>query len=143
MKLKQVSVFLENRTGRMADAARLLGDHGINIRALSIGDTPDYGILRLIVDDVVKAEKVFRDAGYTVALTDVIALEVPDEPGGLASVLTKLQRADIAIEYLYAFVEKNVDKAVVIFRFEDPEKVLRVIESLGLQAMAPEKLCHV
>ena len=140
MKLKQVSVFLENRTGRMAEAATLLGEHGINIRALSIGDTPDYGILRLIVNDVEKAERVFREAGYTVALTDVVAIEIPDQPGGLASVLNKLQQARIPIEYLYAFVEKKADKAVVIFRFDDPDAVLKNLDQIGLQALAAEQL---
>ncbi len=140
MKVKQVSVFLENRAGRMAEVARLLGDHGINIRALSIADTANFGILRLIVNDVVRAEKVFRDAGFTVDLTDVIAIEVPDTPGGLASILDTLNQAGFSIEYLYAFVEKSADKAVVVFRFEDTEVVLKVIHTLGIRALTAEQV---
>ena len=140
MKVKQVSIFLENRAGRMAEVARLLGDHHINIRALSIADTANYGILRLIVNDVNKAERVFKEAGFTVDLTDVIAMEIPDRPGGLADILDKLNQAGISIEYLYAFVEKSADKAVVVFRFEDTNAVLKVIHTLGIKALSAEQV---
>jgi hypothetical protein len=140
MKVKQVSVFLENRAGRMAEVARLLGDHHINIRALCIADTANFGILRLIVNDVDRAEKVFREAGFTVDLTDVIAMEVPDTPGGLASILDTLNQSGFSIEYLYAFVEKSADKAVVIFRFEDTEAVLKVIHTLGIRVLTAEQV---
>ena len=140
MKVKQVSVFLENRAGRMAEVARLLGNNRINIRALSIAETAGYGVLRLIVNDVKKAEGVLRDAGFTVDLTDVIALEIPDTPGGLADVLDRLTQANISIEYLYAFVEKSADKAVVVFRFEDTAAVLKVIDSIGITALTAEQV---
>ncbi|MDD2237769.1 MAG: ACT domain-containing protein [Kiritimatiellae bacterium] len=140
MKVKQVSVFLENRAGRMAEVARLLGENDINIRALSIADTANFGILRLIVNDVVRAENVFREAGFTVDLTDVIAIEVPDTPGGLASILDTLNQAGFSIEYLYAFVEKSAGKAVVVFRFEDTEAVLKVINTLGIRALTAEQV---
>jgi hypothetical protein len=140
MKVKQVSVFLENRTGRMADAARLLGENNINIRALSIADTADFGILRIIVSDYEKAEKAFKDAGFTVSLTDVVAIEVPDTPGGLAQILDRLQQADLAIEYLYAFVEKSADKAVVVFRFDNTEDALKKIETTGVTVLTAEQV---
>ncbi len=140
MKVKQVSVFLENRAGRMAEVARLLGNRNINIRALSIADTAGYGILRLIVNDVKKAECVLREAGFTVDLTDVIALEIPDRPGGLADVLDTLNQAGISIEYLYAFVEKSADKAVVVFRFEDTDAMLKIIHTLGITALTAEQV---
>ena len=140
MKVQQVSVFLENRAGRMAEVARLLGEHGINIRALCIADTANFGILRLIVNDVKRAEQVFREAGFTVDLTDVIAIEVPDTPGGLAGILDTLNQSGFSIEYLYAFVEKSADKAVVIFRFEDTDAVLKVIHTLGIRALTAEQV---
>ncbi len=135
MKVRQLSVFLENRAGRLAEIVRLLGESGINIRALSLADTSDFGILRLIVNDVARAHAVLREASFTVQLTDVIAVEVPDQPGGLASVLDPLQRAGINVEYMYAFVEKATDKAVVIFRFEEPEAAVNVLRGAGISVL--------
>ena len=135
MKVRQLSVFLENRAGRLAEIVRLLGESGINIRALSLADTSDFGILRLIVNDVARAHSVLREASFTVQLTDVIAVEVPDQPGGLASVLDPLQRAGINVEYMYAFVEKATDKAVVIFRFEEPEAAVNVLRGAGISVL--------
>ncbi len=135
MKLKQLSIFMENRAGRLADVARVLGEARVNIRALSLADTSDFGILRLIVNDVDKALKVLKDSGHTVSLTDVIAVEVPDSPGGLASVLDPLQKAEVNVEYMYAFVEKATDKAVVIFRFEDVDAALRVLKQAGISVL--------
>ena len=135
MKVRQLSVFLENRAGRLAEIVRLLGESGVNIRALSLADTSDFGILRLIVNDVARAHAVLREASFTVQLTDVIAVEVPDQPGGLASVLDPLQRAGINVEYMYAFVEKATDKAVVIFRFEEPEAAVNVLRGAGVSVL--------
>lgn len=135
MKVRQISVFMENRAGRLAEIARLLGEAKINIRALSLADTSDFGILRLIVNDVQKALKVLKDSGHTVSLTDVVAVEVPDHPGGLASVLEPLCQADVNVEYMYAFVEKATDKAVVIFRFEDADAALKVLEKANISVL--------
>ena len=135
MKVRQLSVFLENRAGRLAEIVRLLGESGVNIRALSLADTSDFGILRRIVNDVARAHAVLREASFTVQLTDVIAVEVPDQPGGLASVLDPLQRAGINVEYMYAFVEKATDKAVVIFRFEEPEAAVNVLRGAGVSVL--------
>jgi hypothetical protein len=138
MKVKQLSIFMENRAGRLAEVVRLVGQAGINIRALSLADTSDFGILRLIVSNVDKAMKVLRDSGHTVSLTEVIAVEVPDRPGGLSSVLEPLQAAGVNVEYMYAFVEKATDKAVVIFRFEDLDAALRVLGKAGISVLPAE-----
>jgi hypothetical protein len=138
MKVKQLSIFLENRAGRLAEIARLLGDARINIRALSLADTSDFGILRLIVNDVNKALQVLRDAGHTVSLTDVVAVEVPDHPGGLAGVLEALRKANVNVEYMYAFVEKATDKAVVVFRFEDADAALKILATVGISVLTPD-----
>ncbi|MFH0953224.1 MAG: ACT domain-containing protein [Verrucomicrobiota bacterium] len=135
MKVKQLSIFMENRAGRLADITRLLGDAKVNIRALSLADTSDFGILRLIVSDVEKALKILRDSGHTVSLTDVVAVEVPDHPGGLASVLEPLRGANVNVEYMYAFVEKATDKAVVIFRFEETDAALAVLKKAGVSVL--------
>ena len=135
MKLKQLSVFLENRAGRLDEVVHLLGEGGVNIRALSLADTSDFGILRLIVNDVEKALQVLRDSNHTVSTTEVIAVEVPDQPGGLASVLTPLSGAGVNVEYMYAFVEKATDKAVVIFRFEDADSAVKVLGEAGISVL--------
>lgn len=138
MIVKQLSIFMENRAGRLAEIARLLGDAGINIRALSLADTSDFGILRLIVNDVEKAQRVLRNANMTVSLTDVIAVEIPDRPGGLAGVLEPLREAGLNVEYMYAFVEKATDKAVVIFRFEDIPAAIAALQRAGISILPAE-----
>ena len=138
MKVKQLSIFMENRAGRLAEIARDLGEARINIRALSLADTSDFGILRLIVNQVDKAMKILRDAGHTVSLTDVIAVEVPDTPGGLASILEPLRAGNVNVEYMYAFVEKATDKAVVIFRFEDIDAAIRVLSKAQISVLPAE-----
>lgn len=135
MKVRQISIFLENRAGRLAEVAKVLGDAGINIRALSLADTSDFGILRLIVNDVDKAQAVLRATGHTVSLTDVVAVEIPDRPGGLATVLSALDQGGINVEYMYAFVEKATDKAVVIFRFESIDAALAVFRKAGISVL--------
>lgn len=133
--VKQISIFLENKAGRLASVTRALGDTGINIRALSIADTSDFGILRLIVSDPEKAYKVLKDAGFTVSETDVIAVEVPDSPGGLAGVLDIMGNASINIEYLYAFIGKASDDALVIFKVENPEKAVATFNDNGINVL--------
>ncbi len=130
MKVKQISVFIENRSGRLREVAGTLGANGINIRALSLADTSDYGILRLIVDKPDRALAVLRGANFTLSETDVIAVEVKDAPGGLSHVLDVLGNAGINVEYMYAFVEKSTDSnnAVMIFRIEDIDGAVKVLE---------------
>ena len=138
MKVKQLSIFMENRAGRMAEIARQLGEARINIRALSLADTSDFGILRLIVSDVDKAMKILKDSGHTVSLTEVVAVEVPDSPGGQASVLEPLRDGSVNVEYMYAFVEKATDKAVVVFRFEDANAAIAALKKAGISILPAE-----
>jgi hypothetical protein len=140
MIVKQVSVFLENRAGRLAEVTGLLGDQGINIRALSLADTSDFGILRLIVDDAEKAKKVLKNEGLTVGETDVVAVEVPDRPGGLAQLLRMLSQENLNVEYMYAFVKAPSHSAVMIFRFEEPEKAVEILTTHGVRTLPGEEL---
>jgi len=140
MKLNQISVFLENRKGRLAEVARVLGNAGINIRALSLADTSDFGILRLIVNEVDKAVGVLKDNGYTVRGTEVIAVEVDDRPGGLGEVLAALAKADVNVEYMYAFVEKSQNKAVLVFRFEDLSRAIAALKEGNIRVLSGEEV---
>lgn len=137
---KQISVFLENKAGRLAHVTRVLGDAGINIRALSIADTSDFGILRLIVSDPDKAYKVLKEAGFTVSETEVIAVQVPDAPGGLASVLEQMSEENLNIEYLYAFLGTSENDALVIFKVEDIEKARKAFIERGIKFLDEKRL---
>jgi len=127
MKVEQISVFLENKPGTLVHATRVLKDNNINIRTLSMAETADFGILRLIVNDVEKANKVLKDSGFRVSKTPVVAVEVPDKPGGLNSIMEVVAQEGINVEYLYAFVEKSGQNAVIIFRFDAPEKAIEAL----------------
>ncbi len=140
MQVEQISVFLENKPGRLAKALRLLGDNQINIRALSVADTADFGILRIIVNDPSKAFELLRDHGYIVRKNEVIAVEVPDRPGGMADILEFLQEAQINIEYTYAFVQKNVDSALVVFRVEAPGRAEYLFNQQGIRVLQAEEI---
>jgi hypothetical protein len=140
MELKQISVFLENRRGRLAEVARVLGNSAINIRALSLADTSDFGILRLIVNDAAKAMKLLKDNGYTVRETEVIAVEVDDRPGGLAEVLAALAKHNVNVEYMYAFVEKSQNKAVLVFRFEHIPKAVEALKEGKIRVLSNEEV---
>ena len=123
MSVKQISVFIENKTGKLAEVPRYIADNNVNMKALSIADTHDFGILRIICEDTEAAAKVLRDGGYVIAETDVLAVEITDEPGSLAEILEALVGADIAVEYTYAFLSvKNAGHAYMIFRVDDNEK---------------------
>lgn len=135
MIIKQISVFVENKKGRMAEIAKVIGDAGVDIRALSVADTTDFGILRLIVDRPDDAIKALRDAGMTVSLTDVIAVGLDDKPGGFANAVKIMSDADINIEYMYAFVTRREDMAYVIMRLEDIEAAIQVLKDNNIQLM--------
>ena len=128
MKVRQISIFMENRSGRLASVLREVGRAGVNIRALSLADTSDFGILRLIVDNVDVCVKALRDTGHTVSTTEVLAVEVPDQPGGLASILDVLAGANLNVEYMYAFVSRATEKALVVFRFEDANAAIAALQ---------------
>jgi hypothetical protein len=135
VKVKQISVFLENEAGRLADVTRSLGRNAINIRALSIADTSDFGILRLIVDKPEEAVSVLKDQGFMVSETEVIAVDIPDRPGGLADVLEILGREGINIEYLYAFIGSVSEKALVIFRVENCEEAMKILRENNIHVL--------
>jgi len=143
MIVKQISVFLENKFGRLAAVTRILGDAGINIRALSIADTADFGILRLIVDKPDIAYEVLKDARFTVSETEVLAVEVKDVPGGLASVLLLMSEAKINIEYMYAFLTRASDDALIVFRVEKPIEAIKLLQEKGIKVLEGEKVYNL
>lgn len=140
MYVKQISVFIENTPGRLADFTRLLGDNRIDLVSLSIADTTNFGILRGIVADYERAEKLISEAGYTVRLTDVLAASVPDVPGGLAKVLGMLSENGISIEYLYSFVRNAGKNALIIFRVEELDKAAQVLCDNGVRLLSQEEV---
>ncbi len=140
MKVEQLSIFIENKSGRLAEVAGILGDAGINIRSLSLADTSDFGILRLIVNDVEQAKAVLKEKGFTVSKTEVVAVEVPDQPGGLAAILKVLDRERINVEYMYAFVERCGANAVIIFRFDEPDKAIAALQGSSFSILDGERL---
>lgn len=135
MAIKQISVFLENTAGRLAEVTGLLGKYEINLRAITIADTADFGILRLIADNPDKALTTLEEHGFTAKATEVLGVEVSDKPGGLATVMEIFNTNGLNIEYLYATLERNIEHAVVIFKVDDVEKGLRIIEKEGLTAI--------
>ncbi len=143
MKVEQISIFLENKSGRMADVTDVLAKADINIRALSLADTTDFGILRLIVNDTEKAKKVLKENEFTVGKTEVIAIEVMDKPGGLAQILSIIHKAGINVEYMYAFLEKHEDKAIIIFRFDELEKAIEVLTNAGIGILKGEHVYSI
>lgn len=143
MKVRQISVFLENKSGRLLEVCNRLAEEGVNIRALSIAETADYGVLRLIVNDPDKAMRTLTSGGFTVSETEVIAVEVPDEPGGLAGVLVPLYDANVNIEYIYCFVEKSGKSAMVVFRVEQIDEAIRAIQGGGYKVMREEEVYRI
>jgi hypothetical protein len=135
MKVEQISVFLDNKSGRLAEVTNILSSGGVNIRALSLADTADFGILRLIVNRTDKAREILKANGFTVGKTEVVALVVPDRPGGLAGILKILDAASINVEYMYAFVQRSGDNAIIIFRFDDPDKAIDVLTRAGVRIL--------
>jgi hypothetical protein len=140
MKVEQISIFLENKPGGLEEVTRILKDAGINIRTLSLADTTDFGILRLIVNDVETASRVLKEKGLRVSRTTVVAVEVPDRPGGLHGILEVLTKNGINVEYLYAFVERSGENAVIIFRLDAPDKAIEVLKQNGLTVLPGAKL---
>jgi hypothetical protein len=127
MGIKQISVFLENTTGRLSEVTKTLADAGINLRAISIADTADFGILRIIVDKNNEAVEVLNTAGFTTRQTDVVAVEIEDVPGSLAKLMELFRQSKVNIEYLYASLEGQAGKAVVIFKLENHEEGQKIL----------------
>ncbi len=131
MLIKQISVFVENKEGRLAEITETIAKAGVDIRALSIADTTDFGILRLIVDKPQETEKVLKDAGFTVSVTNVIAVGIDDVPGGFAKPMRVLADAHIDVEYMYAFISRDTKKAYVILRVNDNDTAIKALEEAG------------
>jgi hypothetical protein len=140
MKITQISIFLENRKGRLSDVCSLLGANDVNIRALTIAETESFGVLRIVVDKSDVAIKLLRDNHFVANFTDVVAIEVPDKPGGLASILKVFAENDVNIEYMYGFVEKFSDKALLVMRFEDTDFAQQILAKHNIRAVAEKDI---
>jgi hypothetical protein len=140
MKIQQISLFAENKPGHITAPARLLAREGIDIRALYLADTQEYGILRIVVSDWEKAARLLEAHGFVVKVTEVLAVEVPDCPGGLADVLEALDGTGINIEYMYAFPYVRGDQAILIFRFNDPDAAIARLQSADINLVASDEL---
>ena len=140
MSVRQISVFLENKKGRLAELTDTLEREGINMRALSLADTMDFGVVRLIVDDVDRSLAVLRAAGFVAQVTEVVAIEVDDKPGGLHRILKVLDAAAINVEYLYAYVEKRKAAAVVICKVDDRGKAGEALKKAGIPSLGADAL---
>jgi len=135
MLIKQISVFLENRKGRLVEITDILAKNNINIRALSLADTADYGVLRMIVNDTIKAEKVLRENKIIVSINSMVSVSLPDEPGGLSKVLHVLADNDLQIEYTYAFISHDADRAFVLMRIEEDLKAYDILTKFGFKGL--------
>jgi hypothetical protein len=140
MKITQISIFLENRKGRLYDVCSLLGTNGVNIRALTIAETESFGVLRIVVDKSDVAIKLLRDHHFVANFTEVVAIEVPDKPGGLASILKVFADNDVNIEYMYGFVEKFTDKALLVMRFEDTDFAQQILAKHNIRVVAEKDI---
>ena len=141
MVVKQISVFMENRAGRLEEITGILAGSKINIRALSLADTSDFGILRLIVDNPDRAAGILKKNGFTVRENEVIAVEVEDKPGGLHDILSLFSKAGISIEYMYAFLERrHENRAVLIIRVEAAAKAVKTMQDAGKQLLTAEEI---
>lgn len=137
MKVEQLSIFLENRLGRLSAVTQALADGNVNIRALSLADTSDFGILRLIVKDTAKAKNVLKAAGFTVSCTDVVVVEIDDRPGGLNDILHLFAKHTINIEYMYVFVQAQSGAATVVFRFDNTDEAIGILQTNNVRFVPP------
>jgi hypothetical protein len=140
MQVEQISVFLENKSGRLSEVTAILSEANVNIRALALADTSDFGVLRLIVDETAKARQTLKNNGFTVGKTNVVAVAVPDRPGGLHDILMMLHEANLNVEYMYAFVRSSGNNAVMIFRIEKDQDAISLLESKGVSVIDGEHL---
>ena len=136
----QISVFLENRAGQFAEITTVLAENDVDLRAVSIAETADYGVLRMIVDDRTKAADILMQHGYLLSMTPVLVIAVPDQPGGVAPVLAKLAEGDMDIEYMYSLFTHNEGKAYIVFRVADSAKFISLLESHGMTPATDEEL---
>jgi hypothetical protein len=135
VKVQQLSLFLENQPGQIVKPCRLLASEGVNIRTLSVADTKQFGILRMIVSEWDRATQLLHAAGYVVNVTEVVAIEVPDEPGGLSRILEVLENSPVNVEYMYSFAFGRRDTAVMIFRFDLPDAAIELLQAAGISVV--------
>ena len=140
MKVKQLEIYLENKSGRLADISRTLAENAINIRALSLADTADFGILRLVVNDTTKAQQVLKENGFTVGITEVLVVEVPDKPGALDCILQVVRKAGLNVEYMYAFTKKSGESGMLPFRFDDQDAAVEVFQKAGCRLLSDDEV---
>ena len=140
MFIDQISVFMENKKGRLSSLTRILADNGIDLVALSIADTADYGIMRAIVNDTPGAEKALRAAGFMVSTTRVLGVVVPATPGGLSDVLEIFSRGNVSVEYLYSFVRHQGKNALIMFKVTPVEKAVELLEKAGIELVTQEQV---
>ena len=144
MTVNQISVFLENKPGTLTTMTGLLAENGIDMRALSLAETKDFGIVRIIVDDVYKATTVLKDGGFIHQLTPVLAVLIPDEPGGLHQVLEVLRKVEVNVEYMYAFLGGgDVDHAYMIFRVQDVKKAGSALAAKGIKLVNQDSISEI
>ena len=143
MKVEQIAIFLENKSGRMADITAILAQNGINIRAMSLADTADFGILRIIVNDTGSARKILKENGFTVGITEVIVVEVNDKPGGLAKVLQIIKDGALNIEYMYAFTQKSGETGLIIFRFDELDDAINTLVKAGVRLLSGDEVYSI
>lgn len=143
MKVEQLSIFLENRAGRLTDVTKVLSEAQVNIRALSLADTSDFGILRLIVTDHERAKAALKEHGFTVGRTSVVAVEVDDRPGGLHHILELLSNNRINVEYMYAFVQQSGKNAVLIFRFDRTDQAIEILQENNIKIVPGKDLYNL
>ncbi len=142
MFIDQISVFMENKKGRLAHLTRALADNGIDLISLSIADTTDYGIMRAMVSDTEKAQQVLKQAGFMVSTTKVLGVVVPDTPGGLADVLQIFDDGNISIDYLYSFVQSRSNNAIIIFKVEACDDAIKLLTSKGIKLLTQQQLAQ-
>ena len=143
MFVEQISIFIENTEGRLAEVTAILRDANVNIRALSLADTTDFGVLRLIVNDNDKAEQALKKEGFTVGRTKVMAVEIDDEPGGLNKVLDPLCENEINVEYMYAFANPQCKDAIMMFRFNDYGKALKILDQKNIKVFTRQEITNL
>ncbi|UCG94217.1 MAG: ACT domain-containing protein [Candidatus Aerophobus sp.] len=143
MAVRQISVFLENKIGRLAEITQILGNKEINIRALAIADTTEFGILRMIVDRPQKAYEALEERGFTVSQTEVVVVEVEDKPGGLAQVMAILGKEGINVEYLYAFVAPRGRSALVVLKIEEKKSTLDLLQEKKVKILSAEEISRL
>jgi len=140
MKVKQLEIFLEKKSTRLAEISHTLAKNAINIRALSLADTADSGILRLVANDTPKAQQVLTENGFTVTLTEVLAVEVPDKPGALDRILQMAAKGGLNVQYMYAFSKKNGESGMLLFRFDDQDAAVAVFQKAGCRLLSDDEV---